>query len=116
WQPVLDAMEKGKFFATTGEVLIPAFTVNGTPSGEVLKLAGRGKAEVAVEIDWTFPLNFVEIISGDGENVYRQHFSLADTEAFGRRTFTFSADLKGRKWVLVELWDVAANGAFTQFV
>lgn len=116
WQPVLDAMEKGKFFATTGEVLIPSFTVNGTPSGEVLKLSGRGRAEVSVEIDWTFPLNFAEIISGDGEKVYRQFISLAETEAFGRKTFTFNADLKGRKWVRVEVWDVAANGAFTQFV
>lgn len=116
WQPVLDAMENGKFFATTGEVLLPAFTVNGKQSGEVLKLTGRGNVEVTLEIDWTFPLNFVEIISGDGSKVYRQNISLKDTEPFGKKTFTFSADLKGRKWVRMEVWDVAANGAFSQFV
>ncbi|RZK22373.1 MAG: hypothetical protein EOO43_09700, partial [Flavobacterium sp.] len=29
WQPVLDVMKKGKFFVSTGEVLFPAFSVNG---------------------------------------------------------------------------------------
>ena len=36
WQPVLDAMEKGKFFVTTGEVLLPTFTVNGKKPGKQL--------------------------------------------------------------------------------
>lgn len=116
WQPILDAMETGKFFATTGEVLLPSFTVNGKQSGEVLKLTGRGNAGITLEIDWTFPLNFVEIISGDGSEVYRQHITLEGTEPFGSKTFTFTSDLKGRRWVRVEVWDVAANGAFSQFV
>ena len=29
WQPVLDALRGGEFFTTTGEVLIPEFTVGG---------------------------------------------------------------------------------------
>lgn len=116
WQVVLDAMEHGKFFASTGEVLIPQFTVNGKKTGESLRLSGRANAVVTLDIDWTFPLNFVEIISGDGTNVYRQHISLEDTQAFGRKTFTFDADLKAKKWVRAEVWDVAANGAFTQFI
>ncbi|MDP7016736.1 MAG: hypothetical protein QGG36_13120, partial [Pirellulaceae bacterium] len=33
WQPVLDALSGGEFFVTTGEVLIPEFTVNGKTSG-----------------------------------------------------------------------------------
>lgn len=116
WQPVLDAMEGGKFFVTTGEVLLPSFTVNGKSSGEILKLNGKGTAKVDLEIDWTFPLNFVEIISGDGKEVYRERIPLTDTEAFGRKSYTFEANLKGRTWVRVEVWDVAVNGAFTQFV
>jgi hypothetical protein len=116
WQPVLDAMENGKFFVTTGEVLLPSFTVNGKRSGEVLELAGRGKAEIALEVDWTFPLNFVRIVSGDGSKVYHENFTMEDTKPFGRQTFKFTADLKGRKWVRLEVWDVAVNGAFTQFV
>lgn len=116
WQPVLDAMELGKFFVTTGEVLLPVFTVNGKGSGETLKLNDGGSAEIILDINWTFPLNFAEIISGDGNEVYRERINLEETQAFGKQRFNFTTDLKGRKWVRVEVWDVAANGAFTQFV
>lgn len=114
WQPVLDAMEGGKFFVTTGEILLPQFKVNGKGSGETVDQ--DKKAEIVLEIDWTFPLNFVEIISGDGDQVYREKILLEDTQAFGKQTFNFTADLEGRIWVRLEVWDVAANGAFTQFV
>jgi len=116
WQSVLDAMEGGKFFVTTGEVLLPSFTVDGKGSGETINLDGKGSAKVNLEIDWTFPLHFVEIISGDGNQIYREKILLEDTQAFGSQSFSFSADLQGRTWVRVEVWDVAANGAFTQFV
>lgn len=116
WQPVLDAMEGGKFFVTTGEVLIPAFNVNGKGAGETLKVNKRGKYEVELAVDWTFPLSFAEVISGDGEKVFRERIDLRETEAFGKETFKFSVDLPGRKWVRVEVWDAAVNGAFTQFV
>jgi len=115
WQSVLDVMESGKFFVSTGEVLLPSFTVNGKGSGETIELK-NGKAEIRLEIDWTFPLNFVEIISGDGEHVFRERINLHDTKAFGQQEFNFNIDVKGRKWVRVEVWDVAVNGAFTQFV
>lgn len=116
WQPVLDAMEGGKFFVTTGEVLLPSFAVNGKGSGETIKLDGNGTVKIDLEIDWSFPLHFVEIISGDGSQVYREKILLEDTHAFGSQSFSFTAALKGRKWVRVEVWDVAVNGAFTQFV
>jgi hypothetical protein len=116
WQPVLDALESGKFFVTTGEVLLPAFTVNGKKSGETAKLPANGKADIILEANWTFPLSFAEIISGDGKQVYRQTIDLTDTQAFGSRKFNLSANLKNRKWVRVEVWDTAVNGAFTQQV
>jgi hypothetical protein len=115
WQPVLDVMKQGKFFVSTGEVLLPSFSVNGKRAGETLP-AGNGQVEVKAEAIWTFPLNYAEIISGDGKQVYRQHIDLRDTKAFGKKSFVFNADLKGRKWVRFEIWDAAANGAFTQCV
>ena len=116
WQPVLDAMRRGKFFVTTGEILLPGFTVNGAGAGETTKLNAGGKAEIALDVNWTFPLNRAEIISGDGKQVYREVIDLKDTQEFGKKVFQFSPNLKGRKWVRVEVWDVAANGAFTQIV
>lgn len=69
-----------------------------------------------LEVDWTFPLSFAEIISGDGDQVFRQRINLNHTLAFGKQKFVFTTDLKAKKWVRLEVWDVAANGAFTQFV
>ena len=116
WQPVLDVMRSGKFFVTTGEILLPAFKVNGAGAGETLKLDGNGEAEISLDASWTFPLNRAEIISGDGKQVYREVIDLKDMQEFGRKSFNFSPNLKGRKWVRLEVWDVAANGAFTQIV
>lgn len=116
WQPVLDVMRQGKFFVSTGEVLLPSFAVNGKKSGETLTLSQDGKAEIAIEAAWTFPLNFAEIISGDGNKVYREKINLTDTRAFGKKKFIFNTKLKNRKWVRIEIWDIAANGAFTQQV
>src|SRR5690606_34353487 len=116
WQTVLDAMENGKFFVSTGEVLLPVFSVNGKGSGETINLKENGRAEIILDIEWTFPLNFAEIISGDGVDVFRERINLKNTEAFGDQQFNFKINLKGKKWVRVEVWDAAVNGAFTQFV
>ena len=116
WQPVLDAISKGKFFVSTGEVLIPAFTINGKGAGETLKLTDKGDAKIKVSLNWTFPLSFAEIISGDGKKVYRERINLNNTLAFGKQNFSWSANLKGKKWVRVEAWDIATNGAFTQMI
>ena len=61
-------------------------------------------------------MNYVEVISGDGEKVYRERIVLDTTQAFGEQTINRSLDLTGRKWVRLEAWDVAANGAFTQTI
>ncbi len=114
WQDVLDVLSGGRFFVTTGEVLIPSFAVSGKESGDVLKLADDGKAELKADITWTFPLSFAEVISGDGKQVYRERIDLSDTTPFGRRTLTHAPIFRGRHWVRLEVWDIAANGAFTQ--
>ena len=114
WTPVLDALRAGKFFVTTGEVLLTAFTVNDQGSGSTVQLPPDGRPELQLALGWTFPLRFAEIISGDGVKVYRERIDLSDGPAFGSKTWTLHPDLSGRKWVRVEVWDVAANGAFSQ--
>jgi len=114
WQPVLDALRSGKFFTTTGEVLIPEFSIGGKQSGRTLSLTGDTKRVLEARLEWTFPLAFAEVISGDGHQVFRQRIDLADTESFGTRRLRLPLELKGRTWVRLEVWDIAANGAFTQ--
>lgn len=116
WQPVLDAMRNGKFFVSTGEVLIPDFKINGKESGDVLKLPGTKKVSIEAALQWNFPMNFAEIVSGDGEKVYRERINLNTTKAFGQQKFSWPVDLSGRKWVRIEAWDIAANGAFTPMI
>jgi hypothetical protein len=115
WKPVVDAMQQGKFFSSTGEVLIPEFTVNGKSTGDEVSITDK-KTNVSFTLTWTFPMNYAEIISGDGQKVYRERIELDATSSFGKQTFRKTLDLTGRTWVRLEAWDVAANGAFTQTV
>lgn len=114
WQPILDALRRGDFFVTTGEILTRDFSVGGKGGGQTLALKGGEPPELHVRLEWTYPLRFAEVISGDGRQVYRERIALADTMAFGERTLTLKPQLQGRRWVRFEVWDVAANGAFTQ--
>lgn len=114
WQPVLDVLRAGQFFTTTGEILIPDFSVGGKASGETLPVPTQATTTVEAQLNWTFPLAFAEVVSGDGKETFRQRVDLSDTEGFGSRKLQIPVDLKGRKWVRFEVWDIVANGAFTQ--
>lgn len=114
WQPILDVLRSGRFFVTTGEVLLHECSLDGKEPGQTLKLLETGQPELRVALEWTFPLVFAEVISGDGQRVYRQRIDLTDTGPFGKRTLTLKPELKGRKWLRFEVWDVAVNGAYTQ--
>lgn len=114
WQPVLDVLRNGRFFVSTGEVLIPVLNINGKEPGETLKQTARGNATVTIQLSWTFPLRYAAIVSGDGKHTYHTRIPLNHTLPFGKQTFQWPVNLAGRKWVRVEVWDVAANGAFTQ--
>jgi hypothetical protein len=114
WQPVLDALRQGQFFVTTGEVLIPEFTVLGHRTDENALLPEDGLSRIQFDLEWTFPLEHAVVISGDGNAIRRREIDLSATRAFGKRTLTFDEDLSGQHWVRIEVWDIATNGAFTQ--
>src|SRR5205085_8183131 len=69
WQSVLDALRGGRFFVSTGEVLLPEFTVGGKPSGQTLHRASDAPVEVRARVEWTFPPAFAEVLWGDGSHV-----------------------------------------------
>jgi hypothetical protein len=114
WGPLLDALRGGRFFVTTGEVLITDFKVGGKASGEVLKPVGSGPVEVEATLTWTFPPAFAEVIWGDGAQTQRRRIDLRGEGAFAGKTLRVPLALGGAKWVRLEAWDIAVNGAFTQ--
>lgn len=104
WSPILDSLKRGDFFVTTGEILIPNYAVSG---------AGDRRT-ITAEVEWTFPLEFVEVVWGDGMRVDRQVIDARDLEAFGKKRFSLPFDAKGKAWVRFAVWDSAGNGAFVQ--
>lgn len=104
WSPVLKAMRDGTFFVTTGEILIKNHAVTG---------AGNQRTFTA-DVEWTFPMAFMEIVTGDGKTVSKQVIPATDMQAFGTKKLSIPFDATGKKWVRFSMWDVAGNGGFTQ--
>ena len=97
-------MRAGDYFVTTGEVLIKQHALEGT---------GNQRTVVA-DLEWTYPMDFVEVVWGDGQKPARQIIPTTDLPPFGTHTFRIPVDLTGKKWVRFAAWDSAGDGAFTQ--
>jgi len=103
WGDALAPLARGEFFTTTGEVLLPDVDLRASSATEIV---------AAVRADWTFPLQFAEIVWGDGQSVHREVIELSETRGFGSRRFEWRAQANGWKWARVAVWDIAGNGAF----
>ena len=101
---ILASLRDGAFFVTTGEILIPRYSVEGTGD----------RRTISADVEWTFPLSFVEVVWGDGKKVDRQVISATDLPAFGTKHFSIPFDARGKAWVRFAVWDSAGNGAFVQ--
>ena len=104
WTPVVDALRAGDFFVTTGEVLFRAWALEGSGA----------KRTYSAEVEWTFPPEFAELVTGDGEKVSRQVIDMKGLPPAGSHKFRIPFDAAGKKWVRFAVWDSAGNGAFTQ--
>jgi hypothetical protein len=104
WKPIVDTLRRGDFFVTSGEVLIPNYAI--TRHGNA--------ATISANVQWTFPLEFVEIVWGDGTKIGRQIVLATDLPPFGAHHFELPFDLAGKKWVRFAVWDSAGDGALVQ--
>jgi hypothetical protein len=104
WGPILKAMRAGDFFVTSGEVLFRNWGIEGNGA----------RRTYTAEVEWTYPLEFVELVWGDGDKTGRQEISATDLTPFGKKSFRVPFDATGKKWVRFAVWDSAGNGAFTQ--
>jgi hypothetical protein len=104
WMPVLDALRAGNFFVTTGEVLLHDYSIQGTGA----------KRTFVVDVDWTWPAEFVELVWGDGKTTGREISSATSLAPFSTHRYRLAFDATGKKWIRFAAWDSAGNGAFTQ--
>jgi len=102
--PVIQALKRGDSFVTSGEVLVPSFSVKGTGN----------ERTIMADVEWTFPLEFVEVVWGDGVKKERKIVSATDLPAFGRHRFQIPFNVAGQKWARFAAWDSAGNGAILQ--
>ncbi len=104
WMPILTALRAGDSFGTTGEILFNDYRVAGSGS----------QRTIVADAEWTFPLEFVEVVWGDGKQVDRQIIRSTELGSFGKKHFSIPFSATGRSWVRFAVWDSAGNGAFTQ--
>ena len=114
WSELLTALKAANFFVTTGEILIRSFALNGAPAGTSIQLNSDDTVTVDARVEWTFPLNFCELVWGDGSSTHRSVRSLTTTGAFGHDELRFVVHTPGAKWARFAVWDIASDGAFTQ--
>lgn len=101
---VIDALAEGEYFVTSGEILVP-FT-------EIRTHAGSSK--FVADLQWTFPLDFVELVWGDGRETQRTIVDAHSFPPFGSQRFEIDFPESEAKWVRFAAWDSAGNGAMTQ--
>ena len=103
YSAIIEALKNGDYFVSSGEVLIPSHTYSGSGASTVL----------TAEVQWTFPLDFVEVVYGDGNSTGSVVVSTTDLPAFSSRTFQVPFDASEQAWVRFAAWDSAGNGAMT---
>jgi len=104
WTPILRSLRNGDYWISTGEVLIKGYAVEGTGA----------KRTISADLEFTYPLDFVEVVWGDGKKVDRQIIRATDTTAHGTKKISIPLDATGKVWVRFAVWDSAGNGAFVQ--
>jgi hypothetical protein len=104
WTPILRSIRNGDFWISTGEVLIKNYAVEGTGA----------KRTVSADLEFTYPLEFFEVVWGDGKKVDRQVIRATDTSAHGTKKISIPFDATGKVWVRFAVYDSAGNGAFVQ--
>lgn len=99
---LLQTVERGEFFITTGEVLLPETSIQAQ---------GADTIQVKAKVRHTFPLQFAEVVWGDGQSSHRKIIPLETTREFGAADYRWKVTAPGWKWARLAVWDIAANGA-----
>jgi len=114
-EALIDSLEAGRLFLTTGEILVTHYSLSGTEVGEDFsETFARGdqtESSVIVGLSWTFPLREIRVYTDAGLSL---KFEPEENRAFGEDRFFIPLNVTDRRWVRVEIRDIANNHAFTQ--
>ena len=102
WSPVLEAIRHGDLYGTNGEVLFHNWGVQGSGA----------KSVYTASIEYTFPLEFADLVWGDGTRTEHKFIDLRDTMPFGTKEFKIPFDATGKKWIRLSVWDSTGSGAW----
>jgi hypothetical protein len=101
---LLDSVARGEGFISTGEILLPSFSI-GQSDGDKLNIRAR--------VSSTFPLRLAEVVWGDGTATHRETFDLQSTHEFDEHEYRWQVNAPGWTWARFAVWDIASDGAFT---
>ena len=104
YDEIFAAIRRGDGFITTGEVLLPAFSIAAEDN--------RG-VTVSARVTSTFPLRIAEIVWGDGKETHHTVIDLQSSPAFDDHQYSWSAKTPGWTWARFAVWDIAGDGAFS---
>src|SRR5437660_7595270 len=88
WSSVLKAMRAGDFFVTTGEILFRGYGVASAGAARTFR----------ADLEWTFPLEFLELVWGDGGKTGRFIVRATELPPLGSHQFQIPFDPAGKKW------------------
>ena len=101
---IIRSLQAGDFFVTTGEVLLRKWGVEGSGSSRFY----------TADVEWTFPLEFAEVVWSDGKVTDRRIVRASELPPFGHDQFRIPFGSSDTTWVRFAVWDSAGDGAFTQ--
>jgi len=101
---IIRSLQAGDFFVTTGEVLLRKWGVESSGLRRIY----------TADVEWTFPLEFAEVVWSDGKATDRRIVRASEFAPFGHDEFRIPFGDGDTKWVRFAVWDSAGDGAFTQ--
>ncbi len=104
YDSILQAVARGDYFISTGEILLPQWSIAPASPNEIV---------VRASVSYTFPLKMAEVVWGDGSETFRRIFPLDATHEFGKTSFEWKIEANNWKWARFAVWDEAADGAMT---
>jgi hypothetical protein len=100
---LLNAVPKGDYFITTGEISLSNTSIKGASE----------KLSAHASLSYMFPLRRGEVVCRDSSQKFHKIYPLDTARELREASFDRELDAKGWRWARLPGWDVARDGSFT---